>query len=121
MTPKLVNCNKWTVEVKIYFIWLISYSARIFKKDRQCRYPINAPPSLKIPQNNEKGNFSLKDSILFFHECKCHSVGNYQLNNKNFRTRREIYSSKQERHQNDNSDDNLVHFLLILDKLRTSF
>lgn len=44
-----------------------------------------------------------------------------KLNNKNFRTRREIYSSKQERHHNDSSDNNLVLFLLILDKLFTSF
>ena len=45
----------------------------------------------------------------------------FELNNKNFRTRREIYSSKQERHQNDSTDNNLVLFLLILDKLFTSF
>ena len=44
----------------------------------------------------------------------------FELNNKNSRTRREIYSSKQERHQNDSSENNnLVLFLLILNKLFT--
>ena len=65
MTLKLINCNKETVEVKIYFISLTSYSARIFKKDRQFGYPVSTSPSLKIPKNNEKGNFGFKDSILF--------------------------------------------------------